>query len=158
MYDNDRFGLSLALLWCTTQKRTMSRTSNIDLEACWKALGREMFRECNRMNHHFRCPAGEARFTWLTKHTMVASTNEFPRLVITKGASMPAEAAMVCFATNFYADETSPPEEYVLTIDKHMACNLGKTGEKVSVREMCRRFFDVLCAASSKQKLVPSAS
>jgi hypothetical protein len=136
----------------------MSSTSNIDLEACWKALGREMFRECNRMNHHFRCRAGEARFAWLTKHTMVASTNEFPRLVIRKGASKATETAMVCFATHFYADEASPPEEYVLTIDQHLACSLSKTEEKVSVRDMCRRFFDVLCASSSNRKLVQPVS
>lgn len=138
-------------------KKGMSSTSNIDLEACWKALGREMFRECNRMNHHFRCRAGEARFMWLIKHTMIASTNEFPRLVIMKGAPKPTETVIVCFAVHFYADEASPPEDYVLTIDEHMACSLSKTEERVSVRDMCHRFFDVLCAASSNRKLVQVA-
>jgi hypothetical protein len=146
-------------VWCTTKYiETMSRRSNIDFEACWKALGGEMFRECNRMNHHFRCRAGEARFTWLTNHTMVASTNEFRRVVINKGVPKPGETTIACFTTNFYADENSPPEEYVLTIDEHMACGLSETEERVSVREMCRRLFDVLCASSSAPKIVQPAS
>ncbi len=132
----------------------MPGTSRIDLESCWKTLGNEMFRECNRMNHHFRCGSGEARFAWLTKGVMVASTNEFPRLVILKGASKPSETGMVCFPTHFYADDAGLPEEYVLTIDEHMACSLTDTEERVSMQDMCRRFFDVLCTSSSNRKLV----
>lgn len=91
---------------------------------------------------------------WLTKHIMVASTKEFPRLVITKYVPKPGKTAVVCFATHFYTDETSPPEEYVLTMDEQMACSLDKREEKVSVREMCRRFYEVLCASSSNRKLL----
>ena len=144
--------------WCTTTQRSILRTSNIDPEACWKLLGREMFRACNRVNHHFRCPAGEARFTWLIKHTMVASTNDFPRLVIRKSAAEPTETGLARFATHYYAEENALPEYYILTIDEHMACRLSETEQRVSVREMCQRFFDVLCTSSLTRKLVQSAS
>ena len=117
-----------------------------------------MFRECNRMNHHFRCRAGEARFTWLIKHTMMASTNEFPRLVIRKGAAEPAKTGLACFAIYLYVEENAPPQRYILTIDEHMACSLSETEQKVSVRDMCQRFFDALCTYSPDRKLVLSAS
>lgn len=89
---------------------------------------------------------------------MVASTNEFPRLVITKCAAKPAETGIVCFATNFYSDENAPPEEYILTIDKHMACSLSETEQRVSVSELCQRFFNVLCTSSSGRELVQLAT
>lgn len=140
------------------QRESMSRTSITDPEACWKLLGREMARECNRMNHHFRCRAGEARFTWLIRHTMFASTNDFPRLVITKGAAKLGETGLACFATHFYADENAPPEHYILTIDEHMACSLAETEQRVSVREICQRFFEIFCTSSSDGKLVQPTS
>jgi hypothetical protein len=134
----------------------MSTTSNIDPEACWKLLGREMIRECNRMNNHFRCSAGQAHVIWLAKHTIVASTSEFPRLVIMKGAVKPAATGLASFATHFYPDKNTPPEQYILTIDGDMACSLSDTERRVPVREMCGRFFDVLCANSSDRRLLQS--
>jgi hypothetical protein len=46
--------------------------------------------------------AGTALFSivWITKYMMVASTNQFPRLVIVKDAAKPAEAGVACFARN----------------------------------------------------------
>ena len=130
----------------------MPRTSHIDLESCWKALGGEMFRECNRVNHHFPCRAGEARFMWLIKHTMFASINDFPRPVILKGAAKHIGTGMVCFAIHFYADEARLPEDYALTIDENMGCSLSETEARVSIRDMCRRFFDLLCSSSPDRK------
>lgn len=85
---------------------------------------------------------------------MVASTNDFPRLVIRKGVATAAAPGLACFATHFYTDEGAEPEDYVLTIDEQMACSLNRTEQRVSVRDMCRRFFEVLCTDSSDCKLV----
>lgn len=91
----------------------MSGSANIDSETCWKLLGNEMFRECDRENHHFRCPAGEAKFIWLIRYMMIAWINEIsesPRLTITKSSAEPTEAALACFAINFYRENDTPPE------------------------------------------------
>lgn len=118
----------------------------------------EMFRVCERVNHEFRCPAGEARFAWLIKHTMVASVNEFPRLVITKDIAGSLGTEVVCFAIMLYATENALPEHYILKMDEHMACSLTKTEQKTSVAEMSQRFFDMLCTSSTDRKLVESVS
>lgn len=62
-------------------------TPPLNSEACWNLLGSEMIRACDRMNHHFRCLAGKARFFWFIRHLMVASVNNFPRLTITNGVA-----------------------------------------------------------------------
>ena len=67
----------------------------------------------------FGVVAGEVRFTWLTKHSLIASIDEFPRLVIGKGAAVAAPPGAICFATHFYVDENAPPERYILTIDEY---------------------------------------
>jgi hypothetical protein len=129
----------------------MASGSAANLEACWKALASAMLRECERRNHHFRCPAGEARFQWLIKHSMFASVDEFPRLVISKGASRPQEKERVFFATHFYAQEGCAPEDSFLSIDSQMMCSLGEVELRMTIAEMCSQFFDKLCKTSTSQ-------
>jgi hypothetical protein len=135
------------------REKALSTNSTMDAQAAWMLLGREMFRGCEYMNHHFRSAAGPVRFVWM-KHIMFASVNDFPRLAISKGTAVPQKTSLAGFAIGLYGDENILLESHVLTVDQDMTCSLSDVEKRVSVQEMCQRLLNTLCTPSVNPTLM----
>lgn len=129
------------------------RESSDFLDSNWMLCGREMFRESERMRHHFRCAAGEVNFSW-TKHLMHVSVTDSCRLRIAKGTAEKQERGFARFALGLYGPDNSLVESRVLTIDSNKMCTLAKAEKQVPVRKMCERLLNVLCTPSRDPTLM----
>lgn len=122
------------------------------LESSWMLLGREMLRESEHMNHHFRCVAGQVSFTWM-KHLMQVLVSDSGRLTITRGTAEKQETGFAAFRVRFYRTDSSLLESRVLTIDSNKMCRLTKGEKQVPVRKLCGRLLDILCTPSANPTL-----
>ena len=129
------------------------RESSDFLDSNWMLFGREMFRESERMRHHFRCAAGEIHFSW-TKHLMHVSVIDYCRLRIAKGTAEKQEKGFARFAVGLYGPDNSLLESCVLTIDSNKMCRLTKGEKRVPVRKMCGRLLNILCTPSANPTLM----
>jgi hypothetical protein len=130
----------------------LSQPSIADVQAGWTLLGREMCRECQKANHHFRCAAAPVQFHWLIKHSIFVSANSPVRLWITKGTAR--SAALAEFTIHLYVDNAEV-DTGTLSIDAMGKCSFdGETW--VSVRDICQHLVTTLCNPCARPTLTLS--
>jgi hypothetical protein len=117
------------------------------------ALGREMLKQCESVNHPLTCATGPVKFI-VMKHLMQVSVGDSSRVVILKGVPNHQVTGAISFKMGLYKDEECL-ESYVLTIDPNLMCTSKAAGKKeLSVTEVCQRILSVLCTPASNITLM----